>query len=175
MERFAAYDQPAMTEQEAAFFLQSTRARLNQGVPVTITEYQLNSYLNSAIMMEHSLALKPWVKPTGIYCDLSPDTADICIERTIKGRIHQSQITIKSSTDKKAREGYLSVKTKITPTGGMIGKLKLPTKAALALNPWYQDLVELTHPLRNELRLHHCEVTIAEDQLTITPLYRGAE
>jgi len=169
MSSFSGYEDEPMTMEEATRFSQSASKKLLAGNTIKINERDLNRYLNAVYKLEHSLALRPWITSNGIYVDLKPDHASICIERSIDQRIHQSEITLEIRTEEKDTEEQYSKKLIVQPKNGTVGKLKMPSRFAASLNGWFNVFSGETLELLRSLGLQFCNYSVIEGELVISP------
>ncbi len=169
MDQFNGYGEEAMGAEEAERFSRVVRQKIKEGKGIKISEYDLNRYLNAVFKLEHSRLARPWVGINGIYVDLNPDNASICIERDIHERLHQSAITIEVRVEEEQTESQYSKRLVIRPRNGTIGKLKVPSRLAASLNGWYNTFSGETADLLRSLGLHKCDFEIFDGELAISP------
>jgi len=170
LEEYDGYQADAMEVSEANNFLLSVRNSIQNGKSVQITERDLNRLIKAKFQQEHSLAIKPWITPKGIYANLTDNHIELAIERDLNGfRLHQSEIAIEFTTDLRTTQSKQFRNLKLSPSHGKVGKLKLPKIFAGGLNTWFTVFAEKTRDQLVALDLQYCNYKVSDGVLVISP------
>jgi len=95
---------------------EAQRLMINRGKELTISETELNTYLNQRLQGEQGGLLSSIVEFKGVYVDIAPETAEIFIERELFG----FPVTMSSKVKAENFRGKLVYR----PAGWSLGKLE---------------------------------------------------
>ena len=170
MQNFDGYEAEAMPPSEVNRYAFTISQKLKDGKTIKINERDLNRYLKGKLSQEQSLAIKPWIIPTGIFTDLTTDHINICLERNINERfLHQTELSIELKTEIEQTNTQYTRNVRISTHGGKVGRLKLPKIFAGGWNAWYPPFADLVTDELLKLGLEKYNYQVVNGEIIISP------
>lgn len=157
---------PPLTHQEASQYLSHVKKNLASGNIVRLKEKGVNQFLNSRLESSHSYALNPWVEVQGVFINVTPEQLSLCLEQEIYGRPHQIEITQSLNATQVSTS---RIRSSLSYTSGMIGKLKLPVRVVYPLSPWIEEFQSALSPVLQELKPFVGQIQLSEGEIILYP------